>query len=223
MNNKTYSERDCVYLVSSKWSAVTVDAFMIERHPLSCLHAPHHHESFYEPKLVRLLLASLGTSNSGETPLPFEPPPPPEFRPKPLPVILGGGLFLFATSVPSASRDFADELLTQCQDALRADPTIGMELGQDIETGGVYASKTATTVLQQDNTPTNIEQLVLQFQIEGGNAWAQGIAYGIRRQLSEASITSPSINSVPLVSLEVANMDASMNGTPYTVPFKTNK
>eukprot|EP00977_Amphora_coffeiformis_P014590 scaffold4097_cov166-Amphora_coffeaeformis.AAC.47 len=71
-----------------------------------------------------------------------------------------------------------------------------------METGGVYASTFAYL-------ETNVKQLILQFQIEGGNAWAKGSVYGIK------CISSP----VQLVSLQVANMDASMNGTPCQVPL----
>ena len=89
---------------------------------------------------------------------------------------------------------------------MRADPVLTMELGQTMETGGVYASQSAR------HANDDLQQLVLQFQIEGGNAWAQGIAYGIQRRSGV----------VQLVSLQVANMDASMNGTPYNVPLPTN-
>ena len=125
-------------------------------------------------------------------------PPPPAFVPKPLPVLLGGGLFLFARSVRGKDKAFADELLKQAQVALRQDATIGMELGQGVETGGVYSSMFAQS--------GGYDQLVLQFQIEGGNAWAQGVAYGVRQH-----------ETIQLVSLEVANMDASINGTPFEI------
>jgi hypothetical protein len=126
-------------------------------------------------------------------------PPPPEFTPKPLPMILGGGLFLFGSSVKRQDRDFADRLLAKAGEILRTDPIVTMELGQGIETGGVYASKRTTSL-------KGIDQMVLQFQIQGGNAWAQGVAYGIK-----------AATGVELVSLEVANMDASMRGTPINV------
>ena len=76
---------------------------------------------------------------------------------------------------------------------------VSMELGQGVEAGGIYAS-------QYDVANGGIEQLVVQFQVEGGNAWAQGVAYGIRQN-----------QSIQLVSLEVANMDASMKGTPFEI------
>ena len=86
-----------------------------------------------------------------------------------------------------------------------------------METGGVYASKTSTVV-----QGSSFKQMVLQFQIEGGNAWAQGIAYGIQQQQQQQQ-QQQGVNEgvVQLVSLKVANMDASMNGTPYDVPLST--
>ena len=143
------------------------------------------------------------------------PPPPPPFEPKPLPLILGAGLFLFRSSVSADDRPFADELLKLSELAMRADPSVTLEFGPSIESGGVYASQRARRVVigkknTTDDEDVVIDQLVLQFQIEGGNAWAQGIAYGIRRG-------GPNV-PVELVSLQIANMDASMNGTPYQIP-----
>lgn len=109
---------------------------------------------------------------------------------------------MFASSVPKKDKPFAEAILEQAQAALRSDATIGMELGLGVETGGVYASRFATS--------GNYDQLMLQFQIEGGNAWAQGVAYGVRRD-----------NKVRLVSLQVANMDASMSGTSFEVQIPT--
>jgi hypothetical protein len=134
------------------------------------------------------------------------PPKPPNFVPKPLPLLLGGGLFLFMNSVKRQDKEFAQDLLAQSQTVLRADPTVTMELGQGIETGGVYASQSSETA--------SVKQLVLQFQIEGGNAWAQGVAYGIKGGDDDAKIQ--------LVSLKVANMDASLKGTPFDVPIPIN-
>lgn len=82
---------------------------------------------------------------------------------------------------------------------MRTDPIITMDLGQGVETGGVYSS--------QKTNYEGIDQMVLQFQVEGGNAWAQGVAYGIQDADS----------NIQLVTLEVANMDASMKGTPIEV------
>jgi hypothetical protein len=121
-----------------------------------------------------------------------------------LPIILGAGLFLFSTSVAKKDKEFAAAILQESQTAMRADPTIGMELGQALEAGGVYASLSTTA----DVSGQTYKQLVLQFQIEGGNAWAQGVAYGVQ--------AFPGGN-YELVSLEVANMDATMNGTPFEI------
>mmetsp|Transcript_13877 Transcript_13877/g.20480 ORF Transcript_13877/g.20480 Transcript_13877/m.20480 type:complete len:205 (-) Transcript_13877:372-986(-) len=134
-------------------------------------------------------------------------PPLPEFVPKPLPLLLGGGLFLFRSSVKPEDRQLANELLKLAESAMRADPTIAMELGQGVEAGGVYFSQKTTYQGIYD-------QMVLQFQIEGGNAWAQGVAYGI--QDADNKI-------IQLVALEVANMDASMNGTPIEVCIKKKR
>jgi hypothetical protein len=126
-------------------------------------------------------------------------------------LILGGGLFLFATSVRTKDKDFAASLLQQAQVALRSDPVITMELGQDVESGGVYSSLSTTTTVANKSSQGQrkpYKQLVLQFQIEGGNAWAQGVAYGVQ--------AIPDGN-FELVSLEVANMDATMNGKPFEI------
>ena len=77
-----------------------------------------------------------------------------------------------------------------------------MELGQGITTGGIYSSL-------RETSREGIEKIVAQFQIEGGNVWAQGLAYGTKEENS----------AVRLVSLQVSNMDASMNGTPFLVPI----
>eukprot|EP00984_Skeletonema_dohrnii_P031688 scaffold24521_cov121-Skeletonema_dohrnii-CCMP3373.AAC.2 len=127
-------------------------------------------------------------------------PPPPELNRVPLPAMLAGGLFLFATSVPSSQRSRADKLLRLAQEALRSDPVVTMELGPGIEAGNVYASSKGTV--------GNVDQLVLQFQINGGNAWAQGITYGVEDE-----------NGLRLVALEVANMDAVLNNQSFQVPL----
>ena len=132
-------------------------------------------------------------------------PPPPEFIPKPLPVLLGGGLFLFAGTSSMMrnkhTKKFVESLLDQATNAMNADASIIMELGQGIEAKKVYS---ASPMFRSGN----YDQLVLQFQIEGGNAWAQGVAYGVRSDTS---------GIIQLVSLEVANMDASMNGIPLEI------
>ncbi len=131
---------------------------------------------------------------------PVTPPPPPELKRVPLPVMLAGGLFLFATSVPSSQRSRADKLLKLAQEALQSDPTVTMELGPGVEAGNVYASSNGVV--------GNVDQLILQFQINGGNAWAQGITYGIEDD-----------SSLRLISLEVANMDAVLSNQSFKVPL----
>jgi hypothetical protein len=149
------------------------------------------------------------------------PPPPPSFTPKPLPVILGAGLFLFASSVKGCDRAMANELLQQSEAVLRQDPTIVMELGQAVETGGVYSSLSATAT---GGDAQQYKQLVLQFQIEGGNAWAQGVAYGIQKSKNINNSNNSNKAEIQLVSLEVANMDATINGTPFeiSIPWKSH-
>lgn len=131
-------------------------------------------------------------------------PPAPELKRVPLPAMLAGGLFLFAKSVPRAQRKFADELLKVSESALRSDPTVVMELGMGVETGGIYASSHAST------GQNGLDQLALQFQINGGNAWAQGVAYGVQYKQG---------GRVALLTLEVANMDAVLNGQAFQIPL----
>ena len=141
--------------------------------------------------------------------------------------MLAGGLFLFASSVPSSQKSFANQLLSLSEEALRSDPTISMELGMGIETGGVYASShTCDGSVQYRGQ--NVDQLVLQFQINGGATWACGVAYGIRNHAESISISSNNMQQqlggegeVTLLSLEVANMDAVLNGQSFQVPLNT--
>ena len=134
--------------------------------------------------------------------------------------MLAGGLLLFATSVPPPRRQFAAQLLDRAQQHLRSDPTITMELGMGVEAGGVYASSFATTsaAVADNGAPRNqvVEQLVLQFQITGGNAWAAGVAYGCR---TTGNTDRAGADEVQLVSLEVANMDAAWKGAAFRVPI----
>jgi hypothetical protein len=129
------------------------------------------------------------------------PPPPPPLRSIPLPAKLAGGLFLFQTSVKRTDRPFCDEILAAAQAQLRADPIIMMELGAGLEAGGVFSS----SVCQTDS----IRQVVMEFQINGGNSWAQAKVHGI--QVDQAPVY--------LVSLEVSNMDAALmtNVPPFRV------
>jgi hypothetical protein len=167
--------------------------------------SPSHHLCTQSLTLTQLQSSSQSEDEQEQQPQmnnssPVIIPPPPELKRVPLPVMLAGGLFLFATSVPSSQRTRANKLLQLAQEALRSDPTVGMELGPGIEAGNVYASSYATF-------GNNIDQLVLQFQINGGNAWAQGITYGVEDE-----------NGLRLIALEVANMDAVLNNQSFQVP-----
>ena len=119
----------------------------------------------------------------------------PEFKQVPLPIKLAGGLFLFGGSVGRKDRAFADELLALAQRALNEDPAVTAELGYGLETGGVYASAA--------DGDSEARRLVLQFQIQGGNLWAQGTARGIRRDPNAPA---------ELLELSVTNMDGAMMG-----------
>ena len=120
----------------------------------------------------------------------------PELTNVPLPAKLAGGLFLFAASVPRRDRALADELLALAQRALNEDPAVTAELGYGLETGGVYSSAA-------DGDSEADRRLVLQFQIQGGNLWAQGTARGIRRDPNAPA---------ELLELSVTNMDGAMMG-----------
>jgi len=113
----------------------------------------------------------------------------------PLPVKLAGGLFLFAGSVARKDRALADELLALSSVALNEDPAVTSELGYGLEPGGVYASAS--------DADGEERRLALQFQIQGGNLWAQGTAGGIRRAPGAPA---------ELVELYVTNMDGAMMG-----------
>ena len=151
------------------------------------------------------------------------PPPPPELKRVPLPAMLAGGLFLFAASVPRSRKEFASELLGLAQRALRLDPTVSMELGMGVEAGGVYASSSGRALVEGGGGAARTrtwEQLVLQFQITGGNAWAQGVAYGVREVGSlGGGARDGDGGKVHLLALEVANMDAVLNGESFQVPM----
>lgn len=132
--------------------------------------------------------------------------------------MLAGGLFLFASSVPRSQKKFASELLGLAQQAMRSDPTVSMELGMGVEAGGVYASSSGRALVEGGGGARTLEQLVLQFQITGGNAWAQGVAYGVREVVSLGGGAGDG-GQVHLLALEVANMDAVLNGESFQVPM----
>ena len=153
-------------------------------------------------------------------------PPPLSLKSIPLPVKLAGGLFLFGASAVANEDDRAmrQEILRLAEDVLRADPLISMELGPGIEAGGIFASvsslhravvaTTETTRASESDDPAAnrtstaalpVRQMSLEFQLNGGNSWAQARVSGIRYGKGRDS-------PVQLISLGVANMDASLNG-----------
>lgn len=117
----------------------------------------------------------------------------PVLKPPPLPLKLAGGLFLFGTSVPQQNRATAAKLQALAQDALRADPTVSMELGMGIEAGGIFACATS-----DDGAG-----LAINFQINGGNSWAECTAFG-----------AVGADGLELIDLTVSNMDAALTGSP---------
>jgi hypothetical protein len=114
----------------------------------------------------------------------------PALKPPALPVKLAGGLFLFATSVPQERKTECEQLQKLAESALRSDPRITMELGMGIEAGGVFASASSS------------DACVVNFQINGGNAWAECTAFGAK-----------CADGIELLDVTVSNMDAAMTGT----------
>ena len=114
----------------------------------------------------------------------------PALKPPPLPFKLVGGLFLFGTSVPQEKKSLAAELQGLTERALRADPSVTMNLGMGLEVGGIFASEITD------------DALVINAQITGGNLWAECTAFGAVRD----------DGSVELIDVKIANMDAAMMG-----------
>lgn len=123
-------------------------------------------------------------------------PPAPPLKSIPLPAKLAGGLFLFQTSVKKRDKDLSRQILNQAQEILRRDPLIGMELGAGLEAGGVFSSSSSVQ--------GGFHQLVMEFQINGGNSWAQCRVRGVDKVDENLG--------VQIVSLSVSNMDAALNG-----------
>ena len=119
----------------------------------------------------------------------------PEMIQIPLPAKLLGGLFLFAGSVPRRDRALADEILALAQIALNNDQAVTSELGYGLEARDVYASAA-------DGDDETGRRLVLEFQIQGGNLWAQGTARGVRSAAGAGELRE----------LYVTNMDGAMMG-----------
>jgi len=91
-----------------------------------------------------------------------------------------------------------------------------MELGTGLEAGGIFSSASSDeeawvagpTVDEDqgdgddDGSTVSIRQLLMEFQINGGNSWAQCRCHGLK-------IGS---DGVQMVYLGVSNMDAALNG-----------
>ncbi len=134
-------------------------------------------------------------------------PPKPVLKSIPLPAKLAGGLFLFQTSVKKRDKQLSQEMLLMAEEILRKDPLIGMELGPGLEAGGIFSSSSSIE--------DGIHQLVMEFQINGGNSWAQCRCHGLKfegRQNQSSSDIEQDDGTAKLVSLSVSNMDAALNG-----------
>jgi len=92
-----------------------------------------------------------------------------------------------------------------------------MELGLGLEAGGVFSSSSSSSSISsstsiengeeeeeeiQENAVILVRQLLLEFQINGGNSWAQCRCHGLKIGEDE----------MQMVSLGVSNMDAALNG-----------
>jgi hypothetical protein len=124
-------------------------------------------------------------------------PPPPKLQKIPLPAKLAGGLLLFQMSVKRKDKVLVNDILQEAQARLRQDPLITMELGVGLEVGGVFSSSSSSS-FSTDNG--EIRQVVMEFQINGGNSWAQATVHGVKIGMGP----------VRLLSLDVSNMDAAL-------------
>jgi hypothetical protein len=127
----------------------------------------------------------------------------PQLQQIPLPLKLAGGLFLFRSSVAPENKALAAEALAAAQAALNADPLVTSELGAGLEAGGVFASSAC------DDDEGRL--FALNFQVSGGNLWAEASARGIKRRRggsSQADFSTP----FELLDLTVSNMDAALTG-----------
>jgi len=128
--------------------------------------------------------------------------PRPQLQQVPLPLKLAGGLFLFRSSVAPENRALADEALAAAQAALNADPLVTSELGAGLEVGGVFASSAC------DGEEGRL--FALNFQISGGNLWAEASATGIKRRRGSSKLDFGT--PFELLDLTVSNMDAVLTG-----------
>eukprot|EP00571_Detonula_confervacea_P011666 CAMPEP_0172312660 /NCGR_PEP_ID=MMETSP1058-20130122/18270_1 /TAXON_ID=83371 /ORGANISM="Detonula confervacea, Strain CCMP 353" /LENGTH=94 /DNA_ID=CAMNT_0013026185 /DNA_START=372 /DNA_END=656 /DNA_ORIENTATION=+ len=83
-----------------------------------------------------------------------------------------------------------------------------MELGTGLEAGGVFSS---SSCIEDD-----VHQLVMEFQLNGGNSWAQCRCHGLKFLTSNDNSFNGSSSkgdaAVEIISLSVSNMDAAFNG-----------
>ena len=136
----------------------------------------------------------------------------PTLKTIPLPFKLLGGLFLFAGSVKDTDKKFSQNILQKAEEILRIDPLISMELGLGIEAGGIFASS--------KSTQHHYQIMIMEFQLNGGNSWAQARVCGIQKintpdgshGQGQGQEPGNNENEIQLLSLGVANMDASLNG-----------
>lgn len=138
----------------------------------------------------------------------------------PLPAKLAGGLFLFQTSVKGRDKELSKEILIQAESVLRNDPLISMELGTGLEAGGVFSSSSSI----DEDEGIRIHQLVMEFQLNGGNSWAQCRCHGVKYCANESGGDLNSQDTIELISLSVSNMDAAFNGgwAEVLIPNKSN-
>mmetsp|Transcript_13133 Transcript_13133/g.15026 ORF Transcript_13133/g.15026 Transcript_13133/m.15026 type:complete len:208 (-) Transcript_13133:48-671(-) len=136
----------------------------------------------------------------------------PELKSLPLPLKLAGGLFLFSTSVKQRDKELSQKLLRQAEVTLRNDPLISMELGTGLEAGGIFSSSSTIT--------DDAHQLVMEFQINGGNSWAQCQCYGYSSNAKNNNIDDDE-EECQILSLRVSNMDAALSGGWMDVKIST--
>ena len=84
-----------------------------------------------------------------------------------------------------------------------------MELGRGLEAGGVFCSSSSIE--------GGVHQLVMEFQLNGGNSWAQCRCHGFQSSKDDEDV-------VEVLSLRVSNMDAALNGgwADVAIPKENN-
>ena len=144
-------------------------------------------------------------------------PPPPKFQSIPLPVKLAGGLFLFRSSVKDRKdKELSKQLLRQVETVINQDPIVLMEFGPNLECGGIYSSSSSV------DKSTGIHQLIMEFQITGGNAWAQGICHGYDTATRTTMSQQQQQQQPTILSLGISNMDAALNGGWIDIPIPSS-